>query len=395
MRIAYFDCFSGVSGDMTVGALLDAGADWDALCAAVESFHIDGLSVSRERITKRGIAATHFKVHAPHPAHSPHRHLPHIEAIIRGAALPSAVQEAAIATFRRLGEAEAAVHNTTLDRVHFHEVGAVDSIVDIVLAQLALHTLGVGQVACSALAVGFGTVRCDHGVLPVPAPATALLLQGKPTYGGEVEGEMVTPTGAALMAECAASFGSQPRMAVETIGYGAGTRDYAQRANVLRVIIGEAAEATSIETIAVIETAVDDMNPELLPVLIEALLEAGARDAYVTPALGKKGRLTHTVTALAAEPELEAAIRAMFANAPTLGLRVRREERRVLERAFKTAETPWGPVRVKLGYYAGAQNSAAPEFEECRRLAQAAGVPARRVYEAALAEALKGSLKDA
>lgn len=239
MRVLYFDCFSGISGDMTVGALLDAGVDFDTLKTALDSLGVPGYTVSAEKVNKKGVMATQFHVNVDEGTDHPHRHLRHVVEIINNGDLPDVVKEKAIATFQLLGEAEAAVHGTTIEKVHFHEVGAIDSIVDIVGAQLGLHLLGVEAVYCSPLHVGAGTVRCAHGIMPVPAPATARLLLGTPTYGGDVQGELVTPTGAALVRQCVTEFGGAPRMTTDALGYGAGTKDLDDRANVLRVQIGE------------------------------------------------------------------------------------------------------------------------------------------------------------
>jgi hypothetical protein len=396
MRALYFDCFSGISGDMTVGALIDAGADFEAICRALASLHVHGFTLSAEKVTKHGIAATQFRVLLDEAEHHPHRHLSHVTKIIQDSELPEQVKRASIETFTLLAEAEASVHNTSIEKVHFHEVGAVDSIVDIVAAQFALHLLGVEAVYASALHVGCGTVKCDHGVLPVPAPATARLLQGKPTYGGEVQGELVTPTGAALLAQRAKGFGEMPMMRVEKIGYGSGARELPDRANVLRVLIGALeSDAEFTESITVVEANIDDMNPELLPPLLTALLDAGARDAFLTPVIGKKGRPAYCATALCDDDKLHAVTEALFRHSSTLGLRARRERRMVLARRWETVHTPWGAVRVKIGDFAGAPSVAAPEFEDCRALADSLGVAVRRVYEAALAAALKGEWEHA
>ncbi len=395
MRVLYFDCFCGISGDMAVGALIDAGADFQTIQAGLSSLRVPGFRLEAERAPKKGIMATQFRVVLDAHEHHPHRHLHHVVEIIRGGALPEAVKSAAIQTFELLAAAEAAVHGISIEKVHFHEVGAVDSIVDIVAAQYGLHLLEVDCVCASALHVGTGMVRCDHGWMPVPAPATAKLLEGKPTYGGEVQGELVTPTGAAILAQCAQRFGAAPAMRVGRIGYGSGTRELPDRPNVLRVLIGEADAEQSVESVTVMEANIDDMNPELLPPLISALLAAGARDAFLTPILGKKGRPAYCVTALCDEDAVPALSEAMFRHSTTLGVRMREERRVVLDREWKIVRTPWGAVRVKLGIRSGAVSHAAPEFEECRACAEAAGVPVKQVYEAALAAAIKGEFEDA
>lgn len=394
MKTLYLDCFSGISGDMSVGALLDAGADFETIRDALNSLGMAGFLVTAEKVNKNGIMATQFRVIQDADAKYPHRHLRHVVEIIMRGNLPESVKTAAVATFQIIAGAEAAVHGTTVERVHFHEVGAVDSIVDIVAAQYALHLLGVEAVYASALPVGGGTVSCAHGVLPVPAPATALILQGKPTYGGGAQCELVTPTGAALAVQWARSFGEAPLMRVERVGYGAGARDLPDRPNLLRVLIGEVdAPVGTRESVLAVEANIDDMNPELLPPLIAALLDAGARDAFLTPLIAKKGRPAYCVTALCDDAALGRVTQALFAHSTTLGLRMRREERIVLERRWERVRTSWGAVRVKIGLLDGAVRNAAPEFEDCRALAEHAGVPVRVVYDAALAAAIKGEFE--
>ncbi len=394
MRVLYLDCACGISGDMTVGALIDAGADFDLIQKALASLQVPGFRVEAEKITKHAIRATQFRVIEEEDAPRPHRHLRHIVEIIQQGALPDAVKAAAIDTFTRVAEAEAEVHGTTKEKVHFHEVGAIDSIADIVAAEYALHLLQVDKVYASPLHVGAGTVECDHGVMSVPAPATARLLLGKPTYGGEVPYELVTPTGAALVSRWVQDFGAQPTMTVQQIGYGSGTRDLSDRANVLRVCLGELAESSTAlslekEEVRIIETNIDDMNPELFPVLLDRLMTAGARDAFLTPVLGKKGRPAQLVTALCA-PEKEAGvIRVLFQETGTLGVRFRTESRYVLPREVVSVETPWGAVRVKSGVFEGTTTCLAPEFEDCRSLAEQAGVAVKQVYETALTLAMR------
>lgn len=390
MKALYFDCFSGASGDMIVGALLDAGASFDRLRKALDTLGVPGYTVSAEKILKRGISATQFRVVVDPNIPKPPRHLRHIIEIIEQGDLPAAVKSASAETFRRIAEAEAQVHNTTVEKIHFHEVGAIDAIVDVVGAHVALHDLGVERVEVSPLPVGGGTVTCDHGVLPVPAPATAILLKNVPTYGGDLEGEFVTPTGAALITQMAVRYGLMPAMTVEAVGYGSGTRDLADRANVLRVLVGQvAAPMPASETITVIETNVDDMSPELLPPLVADLLEAGARDAFLTPVLGKKGRPAHLITVLCDSVKASQMAALLFRGSTTLGIRIRTENRICLDRQWKTVKTPWGEVRIKIGRFEGRITVAAPEFEDCRRLAEEAGVAVLAVYEAAQAAALQ------
>jgi len=396
MKTLYFDCFSGAAGDMIVGALLDLGVDFGKLKQALDSLEVSGYTIRAEKVKKKGVMATQFVVDLDPEQKQPHRHLRHVLEIIDKGDVPDQVKRASAETFRRIAEAEAAVHGTTIEKVHFHEVGAIDSIVDVVSAHFCLHELGYLHIAASPLHVGAGTVKCAHGIMPVPAPATALLLKGIPSYGGEVPYELVTPTGAALLGQIVASFGPMPVMRVVSMGYGSGTRDLEDRANVLRVAMGESmAGAGSTESITVMETNVDDMNPELLPELIGELLAAGARDAFLTPIIAKKGRPAHTVTVLCDDTKAQDMAGILFQNSTTLGVRFRREERICLAREWKVAATEWGNVRVKIGHFHGQRTVAAPEFDDCRNLASERGVPAATVYRAALAKALAGDLAEA
>ncbi len=396
MKVLYFDCFCGAAGDMIAGALIDAGADFDSLCKALDTLGVDGYHVTAKKIDKHGVMATKFDVIIDDTHSQPERHLRDIAEIVEGGDLPREVKEASLETFRRIAEAEAEVHGASPEEIHFHEVGAVDSIVDIVASHLALHQLKPGRIVSSALHVGSGTVKCAHGIMPVPAPATALLLRGVPTYGGDVKGELVTPTGAALIAQIADEFGTMPEMRVEAIGSGSGTKDLPDRPNVVRVLLGETAqESAGASHIVVVEANIDDMNPELFPPLISDLLGTGARDAFLTPILGKKGRPAHLITILVNELELNSVVGVLFRGSTTLGLRMRREQRICLEREWKTASTPWGDVRVKIGRFDGATTSTAPEYDDCVRVASEGGVSAKEVYNAAHAAAVKGELSDA
>lgn len=398
MKTLYFDCFCGASGDMILGALVDAGADFGAIRQALKALDVSGYSLAAEKATKHGIMATQFTVNIDAAHAQPRRHLRHIVEIIEGGDLPLEVKQASIETFRTLAQCEAEVHGTSPEDIHFHEVGAVDSIVDIVGAHLALHQLKPQRIVSSPLPVGSGTVKCEHGVLPVPAPATALLLRGTPSYGGDVQGEMVTPTGAALITQLAEAFGPMPEMHVNSIGVGSGTKDVPDRPNVLRVFLGETdgtGPETEKETIVVIEANIDDMNPELFPSLIAQLIDTGARDAFLTPILGKKGRPALLVTVLADEDKVTEVTGVLFRGSTTLGLRMRREQRVCLKREWKNVGTPWGKVAVKIGRIDRESIRTSPEYEDCARLAREAGVSALGVYEVAYAAAIKGEFEDA
>jgi pyridinium-3,5-bisthiocarboxylic acid mononucleotide nickel chelatase len=395
MKTLYLDCFCGAAGDMLVGALIDAGADFEALKKSLSTLGVDGYTLSCEKINKHGTMATKFDVHVDDQHDHPHRHLRHIVEIIEAGDLSDAVKKASLETFQRIAECEAEVHGSTIQAVHFHEVGAVDSIVDIVGTHLALEQLKPERIVSSALHVGSGTVKCAHGIMPVPAPATALLLRGVPSYGGDVDGELVTPTGAALVAQLAESFGSMPTMTVSTIGVGSGTKDIPDRPNVVRAIFGEAADTVSgVESIVVIEANIDDMNPELFPPLVDDLLEKGSRDVFLTPILGKKGRPAHLITVLSDHALVSTLTETLLNGSSTLGVRMRTEERITLDREWKTVDTAWGVVKVKIGSYKGVSSSTSPEYDDCERVAREAKVTTREVYEVAFAAAIKGEFID-
>lgn len=380
MRIAYLDCFSGASGDMLLGALIDAGVSADDLRGDLARLPLADYELRAERVTKRGIAATQVTVETGH-SHA-HRGLHDILAIIARADLPEPVKETAARVFTRLGEAEAKVHGTTVEQVHFHEVGAVDAIVDVVGACCGLHRLGITEVYASALPLGGGWVESAHGRLPVPAPATAELLRGVPAYGGPVEAELVTPTGAAIITTVCRQFGAMPPMTVQAIGWGAGGREL-PHPNVLRLFVGEAAAALPEQRLAVIETNLDDMNPEFFDHLMERLFAAGVLDVFYTPIVMKKSR-PGTLVSVLAEPGLTTVVSdILFRETTTLGVRVMEVARRCLDREWREVETRYGRVRVKMGLIGTEVVTSAPEYEDCKRLARERGVPVKAVYEAA------------
>lgn len=383
MRIAYLDAFSGISGDMTVGALLDAGAPAEAVLAALEALPT-GARYEVEKTVRRGIAASKFRVRLEGtPAR--HRHLHHILEMIEAAPLSARAKQRASSVFQRLGEAEAAVHGIEIRKVHFHEVGAADSIADVVGACVALDLLAIDEIHVSPVNVGSGTVETEHGTLPVPAPATARLLAGKPIYARGPELELTTPTGAALAATLAASFGPLPPMRITSIGHGAGDRDFPQHANVLRVLIGERTAASEATVVSVIEANIDDSSPQVLGYALERLMEAGALDASLSPLQMKKNRPGSLLRVIARPEDQERLAQIVFSETSTLGLRIYAAERRLQERTVVTVETPWGPVRGKLA----AQGSFAPEYEDCREIAARTGTPLPRVLAAATEAFLK------
>ena len=385
MKAAYFDCFSGISGDMTLGALLDAGLPLDQLRAELTTLEVPGWQISAEKVWKNGMAATYAKVQTQDT--TTHRSLNVILQILENSKLSAPVKSNATAIFRKLGEAEATVHDVPLEKIHFHEVGAIDAIVDIVGACIGFSALGIEKFVCSPLNVGGGTAKMAHGVLPVPAPATARLLLGKPTYSNGVQRELVTPTGAAIIATLCESFGPQPPMTVSAIGYGAGTVDLENQPNVLRLMIGEAAyKSTGLaqETISVLEANLDDMNPQIYGYFLEKALSAGALDVFATAVQMKKNRPGMLVTVLCHPPDVEKLTKLLFEETTTLGVRSHTAERRILPREWVAVSTEFGEVRMKVARVNGRIQHASPEFEDCRKLAEQQNVPLHRIMEAAM-----------
>lgn len=384
MKICYFDAFSGISGDMTVGALIDSGADAAALTAMLDSLGT-GASYRVEKTKRKGIAASKF--HVDFTDSKKHRHLPHILEMIDKSGMGAVAKQRASEIFRKLGEAEASVHGMPLEKVHFHEVGAIDSISDICGTAIALDLLGVDAAACSAVNVGSGTVNTQHGVLPVPTPATARLLEGKPVYARGPAMELTTPTGAAIVATLAESFGAVPTMNMLGSGYGAGDRDFPDHANVLRVLIGEARAAAEAAAVVVIEANIDDSTPEVLGYAMERLLQAGALDVSIEPIFMKKNRPGSLLRVIATRETREDMANLVLAETSTLGLRMYEAERRVQSRRSVEVATPYGAIRVKVA----GNGTFAPEYEDCRARAIEHGIPIKQVFAAASHEYLKNS----
>jgi uncharacterized protein (TIGR00299 family) protein len=446
-RTLYFDCFSGASGDMIVGALLDLGLPLEGLRGALGSLAIDYGGVSADRVLRAGVSAWKFRVHAeeaqhahahsheslghthahdaqaghghnhhhdqqahahePHHDHDhthggsrePHAHahahhsLKEISELVGRSALSPAGRERALHLFERLAEAEAAIHAMSVEHIHLHEVGAIDSIIDIVGAVYGMDWLGAEEVVSSPLNVGSGTVRCAHGTFPVPAPATARLLQGAPIYSGAVTSELVTPTGALIVTEYARRFGPLPAMRVDAVGYGAGTRDLPGHPNVLRMWLGESAveAAAPAERILRIECEIDDMNPQLFGPLMDRLARAGALDVFYSSVQMKKNRPGTLVTIIAPPARREALVGLLFAETTTIGVRYDEMLRDRLDREIRTVDTPLGAVRIKVAGRGGRVLNAAPEFEDCARIATERGIPIKDVQ----AVAMKAWLDDA
>lgn len=396
MTVARIECQAGASGDMFLGAWIDLGAPWDEWKRLLSGLSAGGYEVARERVMKRGVAATKVHVHTEH-AHA-HRHLPQIERIIQDSDLPAVVRDRSLAAFRHLAEAEAAVHATTPERIHFHEVGAVDAIVDIVGCMIAWHLLGEPECVVSPIQVGGGEVECAHGIMPVPAPATARLLQEYPTYSSGLWGETTTPTGAAIIRTLAQSGRDARPFVASAVGYGAGTKEM-PIANVLRIHLGQWAEqapgdpgraldpAGSLPTVraVVVEANVDDMNPEIAGFVLEHLLERGAMDAYWTPLVMKKGRPALRLSVLCAADKVAVLAREIVRQTSSIGLRYHYVDKWELPRTTAAVPTPYGEIRVKTAELDGAPVNAAPEFEDCRQAAQTHGAPIGEVYQAAVA----------
>lgn len=447
MRIAYLDCFSGMSGDMFLGALLDAGVSPQLLERTVTALNI-GARLEISRVDRSGITATkvdvyahgekdlprevyweqrgkeshhhghdhHHHEHRHEPANlrehnfappaeartgvsAPHEHgrgLKEIREIIRKAAISDTAKQTAITIFEALGAAEAKIHNSEIEKVHFHEVGAVDAMVDIVCAAVGAEALGVEEFVCSPLNIGGGTVKCAHGTFPVPAPATVELLKGAPVYSSGIEAELVTPTGAAIVKILARRFASFPAMKIDRVGYGAGTRDFPRHANVVRLTIGEAqpeVAATQQETITVLEANLDDLNPQVFGYVMDRLREDGALDVFAVPVQMKKNRPGMLLTVLSRPEDAPKLTRLIFAETTTLGVRRRDEQRQALARKWVSVATPWGDVRMKIASLNGSIANYAPEYEDCRRLAEEYHVPLKTVIQAATQAYLQEAAK--
>ena len=376
MRIAYFDCFAGASGDMILGALLDAGLNLDDLRERLSALRLPDWRLNARRVLKRGLAATSVEIESE--TEPIERTLGDIDALIADSALPEHDRTLVLGIFRRLAEAEARVHDIPPAEVHFHEVGAVDAILDVAGAVSGLSLLGIETIHASPLSLGRGFVRAGHGVLPLPAPAVVELLRGVPVVGVETDGETVTPTGAAILTTLAKSFGPLPAMRLSSVGYGAGRRD-AEYPNALRVLLGETAENADVETVLLIQTNIDDMNPQLYEHVFGQLFAAGALDVWLSPAHMKKNRPGNVLSVLC-RPAHEATVRdVIFRETTTLGLRRQFIERRSLPREIRTVSTRFGQARVKLALADGRVLRAIPEYEDCKRLAEANAVPLRDV----------------
>jgi hypothetical protein len=382
-RVLYIDCIGGVAGDMLLGALLDAGADIEVVRRGLEGLGVDGLTLETEPAVRHGIAATRVVVSGADE--QPHRHWSSIRAQIDAAGIPRRARDVAQEAFRRLAHAEGRIHAIDPEQVHFHEVGAVDAIGEVCGVALALHDLDVDRVVCSPLPVGRGFVEAAHGRLPLPAPATLALLDGAPVHGVDIALELVTPTGAALVAAIADEYGPIPAMTLAGTGYGAGTRDLDAVPNVVRVMVGT--EARRSARVSLIEANLDDLLPELAPDAAAACFAAGALDVWTAPVQMKRGRPGFIISALARPEDERAVADAMLRETSTLGVRIARYDRIELERESRTVEVGGEPVRVKVGKLGGKIVNLAPEHADCERAARILGEPVKTVWARALAAA--------
>jgi uncharacterized protein (TIGR00299 family) protein len=381
MRTLYFDCFAGASGDMILGAMVAAGVEPGYLREQLSLLPVTGFKIDFETVNRSGLSATYARVETA-PEHK-HRHLSDIRQIIEGAALSVAVKDRAVQIFTRLAEAEARVHNEPVDHVHFHEVGALDAIVDVVGAAICFDALQIDRFICSPLHVGSGMVKMAHGQFPVPPPAVTELLRGVPFYATDIKGELLTPTGAAIITTVCSEYGPVPRITTEASGYGAGTREYPDFPNVLRVLVGETENTGAIdERLWMLETNLDDASPQIIGHVMERVLESGALDCFFTPAQMKKNRPGVLLSVLCGPGEKETVMKLLFTETTTLGIRSYEVTRRALQRSVVRVETPYGPIDVKVAHLDGRVVNEMPEFEQCRQAAANANVPLKVVEEA-------------
>lgn len=378
MKIAYFDCFSGISGDMIIGALIDLGLDTGYLGKELGKLNLRQYKISSKKTIKSGISATKFDVIAGKNRNE-ERNLAEISKITNSSGLGSEIKGSIKKIFVKIAAAEAKIHGKPIDKIHFHEIGAVDAIIDVAGAVIGLKKLGIEKIYCSKINVGSGFAEFSHGKWPVPAPATAEILKGIPVYNNNAEAEIVTPTGAAIITTLCNDFGGMPLMKLEKIGYGAGTKDLKQP-NVLRVFLGEAADQGD-EIVNVIETNIDNMNPEIYPYVIEKLMENGALDAYLTNIIMKKGRPAIKLSVLAKINDTEKLCKTIFDETTTIGVRIHQTAKKMLGREIKTVKTKYGSVRLKISKLSNEIKNVMPEYEDCAGIAKGRKIPLKRVYE--------------
>jgi uncharacterized protein (TIGR00299 family) protein len=379
MKIAYLDCFSGVSGDMFLGALLDAGLPFEELKKGLESLPLDGYSLEMKREMKGALSATRFVVNVKKEEHV-HRHLADIRKIIRAGRLSQDVQEKSLRVFESIAREEGRIHDRSPEKVFFHEVGAVDSIVDILGVVSGVELMRIDSLCVSSLPVGSGFVETEHGRIPIPAPATMALLEGIPVYGTGLKQELVTPTGAALVKELASSFGPLPSMTVEKVGYGAGSRDLPDRPNLLRIIVGHDQSGQQVDTVVILEANLDDTHPEWLGFLMDRLFEAGALDVVFCPVQMKKNRPGVLIQVMGRPEQKDELMDILFAESTTLGVRFQLSQRKTLERSTVVIDSPWGKMLVKKVVGPDGTSFSLPEYEACRKIAEEEKIPIKEVY---------------
>jgi uncharacterized protein (TIGR00299 family) protein len=380
MRALHFDCFSGISGDMTLAALIDAGANVDTIRAGIDSLGLP-IRMEIEKVRKGGFAATHVRFEVP--AENTHRFLPDIEAILGRGSLTAPQRDLALRIFRRLAEAESTAHGMPLERVHFHEVGALDSIADIVGSAIALDLLHAERITSRSVPTGHGAVECEHGRMPIPTPGTAVLLKGVPLAACDIQAELTTPTGAAILTTIVQEWVEQPLMAIEAIGHGAGTRNFPEQPNLLRVFVGSVAAPLERDQVWVLESNLDDVPAETIGYCYELLLAAGALDVFTIPIFMKKNRPGVLLSVLAPESALAGLEEILFRETATLGIRRHAVDRHKLKREQVNVNTRWGPIRGKLALLPGREPLFSPEFDDCARIAREQQIPLRDVQDAA------------
>jgi uncharacterized protein (TIGR00299 family) protein len=381
MKTLYFDCFAGASGDMILGAMVAAGVDPDFLRKQLSTLPVSGFEISFETVNRSGLSATYARVETAHE--HKHRHLSDIRKIIEGSGLSEAVKQRAVQIFTRLAEAEARVHNEPVDHVHFHEVGALDAIIDVVGAAICFDALKIDRFICSPLHVGSGMVKMAHGQFPIPPPAVTELLKGVPFYATDIKGELLTPTGAAIITTVCSEYGPIPQMTPDVTGYGAGTREYEYFPNVLRVLIGETeGDSATEERLWMLETNLDDASPQIIGHVMDRVLELGALDCFFTAVQMKKNRPGVLLSVLCGREEKSAVMKLLFMETTTLGVRSYEVSRRALERSVVRVETQYGPIDVKVAHLDGRVVNEMPEFEQCREAASRANVPLKIVEDA-------------
>ena len=385
MKKIYFDCFAGISGDMIIGAFLDAGLNFSILEKELAKLNISGYSISHEKCTKNNISASKFSVDVTND--QPHRSLSNITEIINKSGLNNEIKNNAVSIFKLIGNVEAYIHNTDIESVHFHEIGGIDSIIDICGAAICFHELGIAQIVSSPLNTGSGTIKSAHGILPVPAPATAEILKGIPIYSDKTAAELTTPTGAAIIKHYCQNFSNLPDLKVASIGYGAGTKDL-PIPNILRIFIGDCTEDyIADDEVIEIETSIDDMNPEFFSYLFDSLTDEGALDISVIPAVMKKNRPGHIIKILVRKEKSDKIAEILFRETTTSGLRIRSVKRKILERFFMTVKTKYGEIRIKVHKMDKMPATISPEYEDCKKAAQEHKVPLKNVYNEAIIEA--------